>query len=74
MDNIDIDLALKKFNVEYINAMKDEVSKFKKYDLQRLKTDNLHKCENNECLKNAIYLDKKKSKHLCWYHGLLVTK
>jgi hypothetical protein len=76
MNNIDnnIELALKKFNTEYINKVKDEICRFKKYDLQRLKTDKLHKCDNNECLKNAIYLDRKNSKHLCWYHGLLATK
>jgi len=72
--DLNVDIALKKFNTDYIDNIKNELSKFKKYDLERLKIDDIHKCEIDCCLKNAIYLDRKKIMHLCWYHGLLLSR
>ena len=72
--DFNIDSTLQKYNNDYINQIKNEISKYRKYDLERLKTSELHKCNSNQCLKNAIYLDKKTKLNLCWYHGLLVTK
>jgi hypothetical protein len=68
-----IDDILKKYNMEYVEQAKKEILRFKKYDLERLKTTDIHVCGNN-CKKNAIYLNKKNNTYLCWYHGLLMTK
>ena len=72
--DFNIDSTLQKYNIDYINNARNEISKYRKYDLERLQTSGLHKCSSDQCLKNAIYLDKKTSKNICWYHGLLLTK
>jgi hypothetical protein len=72
--NFNVNSTLQQFNSDYINKAKSEISKYKKYDIERLQTLELHKCNSNQCMKNAIYLDKKNNQNLCWYHGLLLTK
>jgi hypothetical protein len=67
-----IDDILKKYNLEYLEQIRNEITRFRKYDLERLKTTDMHSCNN--CKKNAIYLDRKNNSYLCWYHGLLIAK
>lgn len=75
--NFSVNDTLEKFSQSNLQAMRNEVSRFRAYDLERLETTDICLCQYSKtpCNKNAIYLDKKNnSKLLCWYHALLVTR
>lgn len=68
-----IDNIFNKYNANNLILMKNEILKYKTYDLERLSLLSKEiKC--NECIKTSTYLDRKNNKYLCWYHGLLISK
>ena len=81
--NLDLDINVKetlnKFNDDNLDKMRQEITKYKTYELERLVGTEIIICQgqlqNNQiCSKNAIYKELKTSKCLCWYHGLMLTK
>jgi hypothetical protein len=74
--NFSVQDVLEKYSTENLNVMRNEISRFRAYDLERITTTEICLCKHSSpCNKNAIYFDKKNSnKPLCWYHALLLTK
>lgn len=78
--NIEFSFSIKdiqeKFSQENLNIMRNEILRYRAYDLERITSTEICICKNSiPCNKNAIYFDKKNgNKPLCWYHALLLTK
>jgi hypothetical protein len=72
-NHINFQDILQKYNID---EMKEEIIKFKKYNIQRLTEHTEHKCSNNKCVKMATYINftNTEQSYLCWYHGLILTK
>jgi hypothetical protein len=71
--NFDINEYREKFSEENLEAMKNEITKYKTSNLERLQTTEICLCESSKCKKNAVYYYKKNNNQLlCWYHALLL--
>ena len=71
-NDIYINEKLSKYNKQYIHLITEQIIKYKKYNLERLQDNRVIKC--NKCIKNAIYIEHVEKIHICWYHGLKLTK
>lgn len=74
--NFNVNEILEKFSIENLKLMRNELIRFRAYDLDRISTTEICLCKySTPCNKNAIYLDRRNgNKPLCWYHALLLTK